>query len=632
MAKVIQVNSKNFIGTYPEKTEGMTPIPLVLFIGGILEKAYAHKEHLCNTTSDSIKQKAIFVFGNIGSNIKEMYSYGIELSKKSGIEISDNKLLLYSGGSEKAVPNLGAIKLSLIGMIDPTPLSKDRFKYISGYESRIRMVYKPEEWPKQLADRQPAYVNLINSKGGKASLVKFAHRLMPENFFRIYGQEVINPVITQPEQTTDTTTQTTQTQQPTATEQTATQAQPVSQPTFSTGQQGTLNPRIDSAVVSRMMKEYEKLSLSDDEDITTPTLDNSTSIDGFIKYFIEKHHRENFLKEDEELTGTVFRVPRLYTDTGYSHQQIISTLQTSPREFYYKVRVHKLDSNYEEMPDTFDGTPEDIAKINKYRDFLAPSNLKLKVGDTVSVTLGDMLRYKHGMIIRRIPESSADLIFPPVAEPASSANIGNYGIPVSNGSYTPGVKSAILPFNINENKNYQKLRFNYNISFIDENFRVYLQRSASYKNYVTRIARIYGIPPNLILAFISVESGFDPKVVSPAGAIGLTQFMPGTLRDQSMRPDFKKVYASEGETGPVDGFNPKHSIILCCNFVKFLLNYFKGNVEKASAGYNAGWGQKYLKPVTDWKGEITTEENANYVTRVPYAFLKFNEAYPDGKE
>lgn len=46
----------------------------------------------------------------------------------------------------------------------------------------------------------------------------------------------------------------------------------------------------------------------------------------------------------------------------------------------------------------------------------------------------------------------------------------------------------------------------------------------------------HAISPNLFLALINAESGFDAKAVSPKGAIGLTQLMPATAKALGVDP------------------------------------------------------------------------------------------------
>ena len=50
----------------------------------------------------------------------------------------------------------------------------------------------------------------------------------------------------------------------------------------------------------------------------------------------------------------------------------------------------------------------------------------------------------------------------------------------------------------------------------------------SYRDAAISAARQYGIPPELFLALVQQESGFNPQAQSPVGAYGLTQLMPGT--------------------------------------------------------------------------------------------------------
>ncbi len=109
----------------------------------------------------------------------------------------------------------------------------------------------------------------------------------------------------------------------------------------------------------------------------------------------------------------------------------------------------------------------------------------------------------------------------------------------------------------------------------------------------------HGIDPGLLAAVAKTESAFDPNAVSPAGAQGLMQFMPGTA-------------AQFG----VDPFDPASSIDGAARYLRQLLDDF-GSVELALAGYNAGPGnvrkyggvppfaetQAYVRKVTSaWRG------------------------------
>jgi hypothetical protein len=79
------------------------------------------------------------------------------------------------------------------------------------------------------------------------------------------------------------------------------------------------------------------------------------------------------------------------------------------------------------------------------------------------------------------------------------------------------------------------------------------------------------VPASLILAVAAQESGFNPGAVSPKGAQGLMQFMPGT-------------WARYGQGSP---FNPKAAIFAGAAYLRHLALKL-GNWPLAIAGYNAG--------------------------------------------
>jgi LysM repeat protein len=106
----------------------------------------------------------------------------------------------------------------------------------------------------------------------------------------------------------------------------------------------------------------------------------------------------------------------------------------------------------------------------------------------------------------------------------------------------------------------------------------------------------YGVDPYLIFCVMEQESHFNARVVSPAGAQGLMQLMPGTgARFGVRRP-----------------FDPAENIMGGTRYLKMLLNNFGGRVDLVLAGYNAGEGavMKYGGRVPPYR------ETRNYVKRI----------------
>ena len=86
-----------------------------------------------------------------------------------------------------------------------------------------------------------------------------------------------------------------------------------------------------------------------------------------------------------------------------------------------------------------------------------------------------------------------------------------------------------------------------------------------------READAMGLPPMLFVRLIWKESRFDPRAVSPKGAQGIAQFMPGTALDRGLD----------------DPFEPKEAIVHSASLLADLKSEF-GNVGLAAAAYNAG--------------------------------------------
>ena len=96
-------------------------------------------------------------------------------------------------------------------------------------------------------------------------------------------------------------------------------------------------------------------------------------------------------------------------------------------------------------------------------------------------------------------------------------------------------------------------------------------REVIYAASVKEAERRYGLPPGLLHALIWTESRFNPLAVSPAGAAGLAQLMPGTAR----------------YLGVSNRHDPFASIDGGARYLREMLDKF-GAIHLALAAYNAG--------------------------------------------
>jgi hypothetical protein len=96
---------------------------------------------------------------------------------------------------------------------------------------------------------------------------------------------------------------------------------------------------------------------------------------------------------------------------------------------------------------------------------------------------------------------------------------------------------------------------------------------AAYRAPLLRSASRWNVSPGLLAAQLMAESGFNPRAVSPAGALGIAQFMPATARSYGLR----------------DPFDPVAAIDAQAHLMSDLLRQFH-SVPLALAAYNAGSG------------------------------------------
>jgi soluble lytic murein transglycosylase-like protein len=112
---------------------------------------------------------------------------------------------------------------------------------------------------------------------------------------------------------------------------------------------------------------------------------------------------------------------------------------------------------------------------------------------------------------------------------------------------------------------------------------------------VRNLAPEYKLDPNLVLAVIEAESNFNPTARSYKNAQGLMQLIPETAQ----------------RFGVEDVWDPEQNLRGGMAYLRWLLDYFNGDVSLALAGYNAG-----EKAVDRYKGIPPYVETRDYVSRV----------------
>ena len=118
---------------------------------------------------------------------------------------------------------------------------------------------------------------------------------------------------------------------------------------------------------------------------------------------------------------------------------------------------------------------------------------------------------------------------------------------------------------------------------------------SGYGSIISDAASRNGIPPSILAGLIDAESSFDPSAVSPVGARGLGQFMPPTAAEFGVNVN-----------------DPVSSIDGAARYLRYLTDYFNGDLEKAIYAYNGGMGniEKFNGPIPG------NQENQEYFNKV----------------
>jgi hypothetical protein len=127
-------------------------------------------------------------------------------------------------------------------------------------------------------------------------------------------------------------------------------------------------------------------------------------------------------------------------------------------------------------------------------------------------------------------------------------------------------------------------------------------RYTRYDEFIREAAALYALPQSLIRAIIKVESDYDPRVVSCAGAKGLMQLMPDVQREQKVEHVFE----------------PRENILGGSRLLRVNANRFRGDLVLTVAAYHAGPGA-----VDKYRGVPPYETTQQYVKMVLRYYYQF---------
>lgn len=116
-----------------------------------------------------------------------------------------------------------------------------------------------------------------------------------------------------------------------------------------------------------------------------------------------------------------------------------------------------------------------------------------------------------------------------------------------------------------------------------------------YDDLITEASKKHGVSFSLLKALIKIESDFNPRAISSAGAKGLMQIMPENIMALNIK----------------DPFDPLENIMGGARYLKQLIRRFDGKLPMALAAYNAGPNM-----VDRYKRIPPFEETENFVEKV----------------
>ena len=126
-----------------------------------------------------------------------------------------------------------------------------------------------------------------------------------------------------------------------------------------------------------------------------------------------------------------------------------------------------------------------------------------------------------------------------------------------------------------------------------------------YDRHIQEASALYHIPVPFVRAVIGVESDYDPRVVSRAGAMGMMQLMPANVKGM----------------GVINPFDARQNIFGGTRLLRILANRFAGDLVLTIAAYHAGSGA-----VRKYGGIPPYQTTQRYVRMVLSRYYKLRNA------
>jgi soluble lytic murein transglycosylase len=149
----------------------------------------------------------------------------------------------------------------------------------------------------------------------------------------------------------------------------------------------------------------------------------------------------------------------------------------------------------------------------------------------------------------------------------------------------------------------------------------------AYRELIEKHTKEAGVEPDLLQALMREESALDPKALSWAGALGLTQLMPYTAKAVAQQLKIKRFRVESL-------LEPELNIRLGAHHLGELVRKFEGNASFAVGSYNAGagavnrWrGERKGMSLDAWVEEVPIAETRGYIKRVLRSYNTYQLLY-----